>query len=63
MQHGVCQQLCTQRVDQRLQFDAAATNPARQGRARQMQTGTRKDLFLAIQRQVIRVLRDQHLRQ
>jgi len=42
---------------------AALTDPLGQGGARDGKAGTREDVFLPVQRQVIEVLRHQHLRQ
>jgi len=50
-----------QSINQRLQLHAAGTDPLGQGRARDGKASPAKDLFLAVQRQMITVLGDHHL--
>lgn len=61
VQHGPIEHLRFERIDQRLQLHATGANPVRQRRARQCQARPLEDTFLAIQRQVIGVLRHEHL--
>jgi hypothetical protein len=57
MQHGSSQQSCLQRIYERLQSEAARADPLRQRRARKRKAGAAEDLFLAVQGQVVQVLR------
>ena len=63
VQYAVAEYLGLERIDQRLQSHAAGTDPLRQGGARDGQTGTRIDAFLAVQGKVVGVLGYQHLGQ
>ena len=62
MQHLALEQhrfLC---IDQRLQANAAHADPLSQRRSRDRIAGTAEHLFLPVERRMIRILRDQHLR-
>lgn len=61
VQHRQAQQVGLHGVDQRLQAHTAHTHPGRQRRARDGQAGALEDGFLAIQRQMVRVLGDEHM--
>jgi len=50
-------------LDQRPQQGGGLAHPAGQGRTRQIDPGAGVDFGLAVQRQVIRIFRDQHVRQ
>ncbi len=63
MQHRLPEQRLAQGIDQRLQLHAAAADPLRQRRIRDCQTGPPEDAGLAVQRQMVRILRHQHVRQ
>ncbi len=63
VQHRLLQDGLAECVDQRLQLHATPAHPGTQRGSRDGQSRTTKDLFLAIQGQVVAVLGDQHLRE
>ncbi len=63
VQDGVGQHPFAQRVDERLQLHAAGADPLRQRRSRDRQASAAEDRFLAVERQVVHELGDQHLGQ
>ena len=63
MQNAVSQQGVSQLIHQGLQLHAAGTHLFGQCGARDFEAGTAEDAFLTVQRQMVRVLRHQHLSQ
>ena len=63
VQHRSAEQCGLQRLDQRLQLDAAGTDPLRQRGARQAHPGAFEDRLLPVQRQMVGIFGHQHLGQ
>ncbi len=63
MQHGLLQQMVFEGLGQRFQAHAAQAHPLRHARAREVHAAAAVNLLLAVQRQVIVVLGQHHLRQ
>ncbi|CQR34789.1 conserved hypothetical protein [Thiomonas arsenitoxydans] len=63
MQHGLLQQMVFEGLGQRFQAHPAQAHPLRQARAREVHAAAAVNLLLAVQRQVIVVLGQHHLRQ
>ena len=61
MHNRVTENLCFERIHQRLQLHATNAHPLGQGRARDFYTGAAKDALLAVQRQMVAVFGNQHL--
>ena len=62
-QAGLLSQLLAQAIRERLQGDTAGTDPVSECAARQVDTGAGVDRLLPVQRQVVGVLGQHHLRQ
>lgn len=63
MQHHALEQQGFHDLAQRLELRPEGPDPFRQRRARDRRRGPAKDLFLALEPHVIRILRHQHLRE
>jgi hypothetical protein len=63
VQHRSAEQCGLQRVDQRLQLDAAGAHPLRQRGARQAHPRPLEDRLLPVQRQMVGIFGHQHLGQ